>query len=154
MTVTPPETDPNGSILTTVKQALGLAADYTAFDNELIMHINSVLADLNQLGFGPDGGFEIEDATKNWSDFLVVDFTAETLAPEPRYNAVKSYMYLRVRMLFDPPTVGYQIDAMQKLLDRAEWRINIAREDIVHPAPPPAPPPDCWDPYGEEPYVT
>lgn len=115
------------SILTTTKAALGLEESYVEFDPEITMHINSVLGDFNQLGLGPDDGFAITGATQTWEDFL---------GTEPRYDAAKSLMYLQVKMLFDPPTVGYVITAMEKMIEKAEWRVNIAREEIVHPAPP------------------
>jgi hypothetical protein len=154
MTETPPEPVPN-SILGTTKKALGLAEDYTPFDPELIMHINSVLADLNQLGIGPGLGFMIEDGTATWDQFLgptvppatVVDPPVPPVA-DPRFNSVKSYMFLKVRMLFDPPGVGYVLTAMEKLIEQAEWRINVAREDIVNPAPPKVVP-IPYDPFAE-----
>ena len=111
------------SILTTVKRTLGLEEDYTVFDQEVILHINSVFGTLHQLGVGPVNGFEIEDADAIWSDFLNDDLT---LSP------VKSYMYLRVRMLFDPPTLGYIITAMQEQIQELEWRINVVREDVMN----------------------
>jgi hypothetical protein len=122
-----------GSILTDTKTALGLAEDYTAFDAEITMHINSVFADLNQLGIGADEGFEMANAQDTWD---------ELIGTEKRYNSVKSYVYLRVRMLFDPPSTGYVLTSMEKLIKEHEWRINIAREEIVHPPPPPVLVPD------------
>jgi hypothetical protein len=86
------------SILDSTKKILNLASDYTVFDQDIILHINSVFSTLNQLGVGPVAGFMIEDNTPVWSDFLEGDL---------RLNNVKTYMYLRVRMLFDPPTLGY-----------------------------------------------
>ena len=150
MTVTPTEPVPN-SILDTTKKALGLDADYTPFDPEIIMHINSVLADLNQLGLGPSAGFMIEDRAATWDQFL-----APTLPPvdppvaagDPRFNNVKSYAFLKVKMLFDPPNTGYVLTAMEKLIEQAEWRINVAREDIVNP-PPPKVLPVPYDPFAD-----
>ena len=84
------------SILTSVKKMLGPEEDYEHFDPDLIIHINSVLATLNQLGVGPDEGFSIEDKNAKWSDFI----TDERLL-----NLVPTYVYLKVRLLFDPPTV-------------------------------------------------
>lgn len=115
------------SILNDTKKSLGLADDYEAFDQEIIMHINSVFGDLNQLGLGPNEGYEIADATNEWNEFIL---------DEPRYNSVKSYMHLRVKMLFDPPTLGYLITAIEKVIEKMEWRLNVAREDIVYPVPP------------------
>lgn len=122
------------SILTTTKRTLGLAEDYVVFDPEIIMHINSVLGDLNQLGIGPELGFEITGPDEEWADFL--GDVPDTTNPELRYNPVKSYMYLRVRMLWDPPSVGYVLTSWEKQIEKAEWRINVMREDIVHPTPP------------------
>lgn len=113
-------------ILTVTKKALGLAEDYAPFDPEILMHINSVLADLNQLGIGPEKGFAIVNAEDTWD---------EVIGEELRYNGVQSYMYLRVKMLFDPPSVGYVLTAMEKLIEKAEFRLNTAREDIVYPMP-------------------
>lgn len=113
------------SILTTTKRTLGLTEDYTAFDQELIVHINSVLGTLNQLGIGPEAGFVIDDKSATWDEFLGSDI---------RYNSAKSYMYVRMRLLFDPPSIGYVITAMEKQKDELEWRLNVMREEIVHPA--------------------
>lgn len=121
------------SILDTTKKMLGLAEDYDVFDQEIIMHINSVLGTLNQLGIGPDAGFSITDNTATWDDFLGSD---------ARFNPAKSYMYLRVRMLWDPPSIGYVLTAMDKQKEELEWRLNILRENIVHPAPDPVLPSD------------
>lgn len=133
MTVTPPEPIP-GSILQDTKASLGLAVDYTPFDAELIMHINSVLAILNQLGVGPAGGMSIDGDTQTWDDFLIrVD---ESVA-DPRLNDVKSYVSMRVKMIFDPPNLGYVITSWEKVLEELTWRIMVANDDAVHPLPPP-----------------
>lgn len=116
------------SILDSTKKVLGLETDYDVFDVDVIMHVNSVLSTLNQLGIGPDEGFAIEDATPTWSDFL------EDVKP---LNNVKSYVYLRVRMLFDPPTTSFLQESMQKQIQEFEWRISTYRESqIVLPARP------------------
>lgn len=119
----------NDSILTSTKKALNLAADYTAFDPDVIMHINSAFSTLHQLGVGPDAGFMIEDASPTWVAFLGVD---------QRLNHVKTYVFLRVRMLFDPPTTGYHVEAMKEQIKELEWRLNAQREDTqwVDPLPP------------------
>lgn len=111
------------SILNDTKKILGIDAEYTAFDTDIIMHINNVFSTLNQLGIGPEFGFEILDATAEWEDFLGVD-------PDPRLNSVKTYIYLKVRMIFDPPTTSYLITAMEKQIQELEWRINQFRESI------------------------
>jgi hypothetical protein len=116
------------SILDSTKKALNLASDYTAFDQDIILHINSVFSTLNQLGIGPAAGFMISDKVPVWADFLEGDL---------RLNNVKTYMYLRVRLLFDPPTLGYVIDAMKDQIKELEWRINVHHESIawVDPTP-------------------
>jgi len=119
----------DNSILTSTKKALGLDEEYTAFDPDIIMHINSVLSTLNQLGIGPDLGFMIEDKEALWDTFLGSD---------PRLNNIKSYVYLRVRMLFDPPQTGFHTTAMQDQIKELEWRINVQREAEHWVAPVPA----------------
>jgi hypothetical protein len=116
------------SILNTTKKALGLGEGYDPFDVELIMHINSVLSDLNQLGIGPVEGFAITDETQTWEDFCGND---------KRYSACQSYMYVRMKLLWDVSSMsGPVIAAMEKQKQEMEWRINIHREGIVHPLPP------------------
>lgn len=116
-----------GSILNETKQQLGLATDAAGFDPELIIHINSVLADLSQLGIGPDEGFSIEGPTEEWDAFL---------KHENLLSAAKALVFLRVKMLFDPPQLGYLITAYEKMIEKSEWRLNVAIEEIKHPAVP------------------
>ena len=111
------------SILNSVKKILGIASDYDAFDTDIIIHINSVFSTLNQLGLGPDEGFMIEDDSASWEDFLLDDM---------RLNAVKTYVYLRVRVLFDPPTTGFTLTAIQEQIKELEWRLNVVREGRGH----------------------
>lgn len=117
------------SILTSTKKVLNLASDYDAFDIDVIMHINSVFSTLHQLGVGPAGGFMIEDDAATWETFLGND---------PRLNHIKTYVYLRVRLLFDPPNTGFHTKAMEEQIKELEWRINAQREDTqwVPPLPP------------------
>lgn len=103
------------SILTSIKKLLGIAEDYDEFDADIIMHINSVLATLHQLGVGPEEGFEITDATATWNDFI----TGKNLI-----NFVKMYVYYKVRLAFDPPTSGTHIEAMKNLMTEQEFRIR------------------------------
>lgn len=107
------------SILDTTKRACDVAEDDTAFDNTILLHINSVFSKLTQLGIGPAEGFDISDRSTTWAMYLMND---------RRYNLVKTYMYLNVRMLFDPPTTSYHITAMQENLKEYEWRISVLRE--------------------------
>jgi hypothetical protein len=109
------------SILDNTKKVLGMEADYTAFDVDVIMHINSVLSTLNQLGIGPLDGFAIEDTTQTWADFL------DDVKP---LNNVKSYVYLRTRMLFDPPTTSFLLESMKQQIDELGWRISTYRESL------------------------
>ena len=106
------------SILTSIKKLLGIAEDYTQFDTDIIMHINSVLMILHQVGVGPDDGLMIEDKTYLWEDFL---------EDPTQYQMVKSYVYMKVRLLFDPPTGG-ALESMKQLISEFEWRLNIEAE--------------------------
>lgn len=117
------------SILDSTKKILGFVADNTAFDADVIMHINTVFSDLEQLGIGPAEGFAIEDATPTWEDYLGTDL---------RLNNIKSYTYLRVRMLVDPPATSYLLNAMKDQIRELEWRINVRREDTSWVDPTPA----------------
>jgi hypothetical protein len=107
-------------VLKSVKKVLGLADDYDVFDPDIIMHINSVLSTLNQLGIGPPQGFAIEGDADTWDSFLEGD---------PRLNNVKTYVCLRVRMIFDPPDRSFIVTAYQDQIKELEWRINAQRED-------------------------
>lgn len=116
------------SILTSTKKILGLAADYTAFDLDIITHINAVFSTLAQLGIGPAEGFMIEDAEAEWEDFI---------DDGSQLSSVKSYMFLKVRQLFDPPTTSYLITAVEKQIQEFEWRLSSRREETewVDPDP-------------------
>lgn len=113
------------SILNSIKKVVGLAEDDTSFDLDILMHTNAVLATLTQLGVGPEEGFEIEDATSVWEDLL----------PDKRYNFVKSYVYLRVRMLFDPPQTSFLKDGFEEQMNEYVVRISILREGDEWTAP-------------------
>ena len=109
----------NDSILLTIKKMLGLDDEYTPFDTDVIIHINSALMTLNQLGIGPKGGFEISDASSTWSDFLTNSVNL---------GSVKNYVYLSVKMLLDPPTNSFVLDAMKRQVEELGWRLNIQAE--------------------------
>lgn len=117
------------NILENIKKAVNLPSDYEAFDQDVMMHINSVFSTLHQLGVGPPSGFMIQDGGETWADFLGND---------PRLNNIKTYIYLRVRLLFDPPTTGFHVSAMSQQIAELEWRINAHREDTqwTDPTPP------------------
>lgn len=104
------------SILTSVKKMLGIDEAYTHFDADLIMHINTVFSILNQLGVGPSEGYMIDDANDIWSDFLPEGYKLEM---------VKSYVYLKVRLLFDPPTSSSVMEAVNRQISELEFRINV-----------------------------
>lgn len=110
------------SILTDVKKALGIAPDDPSFDLDVIMHINSVMMILNELGIGPADGFSIEDDTATWSDFLPTTGT--------QLMAVKSYITLRVRILFDPPSNSFVQTAIEKQIDELTWRLTNHAEAV------------------------
>lgn len=105
------------SILDSVKKDLGIMPDYTHFDPDIIMDINTALSILTQLGVGPVSGFSISDNTAEWDDFIPDD---------PRLEMVKSYVSKKTKQLFDPPNTGPLSDAFNKVLDELVWRINVA----------------------------
>ena len=119
------EDDISNSILLSVKKMLGIPPEYDQFDPEIIIHINSVFSILTQLGVGSDEGFSIKDSTALWSDYI----------PEGKaVEDIKTYMYLKVRLIFDPPQSSAAIDAMKQLASEFEWRINVGVdvEEVNH----------------------
>lgn len=104
------------SILTSIKKMLGIAEEYEHFDMDLIIHINSALSILTQLGVGPSRGFSIQDKYATWEDFIPAGANLES---------VKSYVYLKVRLLFDPPANSSVIESTNRLLSELEFRINV-----------------------------
>lgn len=103
------------SILTSVKKMLGIAEDYEHFDADIIMHINSAFTVLSQLGVGPVDGFSIQDKTTTWDEYI---------PNQKNLNSVKSYLFLKVRLLFDPPTSSSVMDCMNRSISEYEWRLN------------------------------
>lgn len=104
------------SILISVKQMLEISEDEEGFDPEIIAYINSVFSDLNQIGVGPSDGFQIQDDRETWNDFT---------QNNPKISQVKTYTYLKVKLIFDPPTNSSTIDAINKLISELEWRLNV-----------------------------
>lgn len=104
------------SILTSIKKLLGIDDEYTQFDSDLIMHINTVFLNLTQLGVGPSEGFMIEDDAAIWEDFI---------GDSTQLQAVKTYVYLKVKLLFDPPLSSSVIDSMNRMISELEWRLNV-----------------------------
>ena len=108
------------SILDSIKESLGIVPEYTHFDATLIIHINSVFMILNQIGVGPEKGFTIHDATAIWEDFLPEDNT--------NYEAVKTYIGAKVKLMFDPPTGSVHMECLKQLISELEWRLNLEHE--------------------------
>ena len=109
------------SILRTIKKMLGGGTETsTHFDTEIITHINSALMILTQLGVGPKDGFAIKDDSAIWSDFL---------KSERNFEAAKTYVYLRVRLLFDPPTTSAVIDAMNQTISELDFRLQVQSDE-------------------------
>lgn len=108
------------SILDSVKKTLGIELTDTTFDADLIMHINSVFATLHQLGVGPEDPFEIDGNSIEW-DAFIEERTA--------LNSVKSLMYIKVKLLFDPPATATMFNALESKEKEYEWRLMVAMEE-------------------------
>lgn len=108
------------SILTSTKKLLGIVETDTHFDEDIIMHINTAMVSLNQIGVGPTTGFSIEDDTEVWDDLL--EDRSDDL------QSVKSYIYLKVRLLFDPPANSFIVESMNRQIAEIEWRLNVQVE--------------------------
>jgi len=120
----------SASILTSTKKTLGIAPDNTDFDTDILMHINAQLASLNQIGIGPDAGLMIEDDSITWADFM---------GDDPRLNLAQQYVFLRVRVVFDPPTSSWHaINSINSMIDELYWRLSIKREGESWTDPTPA----------------
>lgn len=107
------------SILMSIKKLLGIDEEYVVFDPDIIMHINSVFMILTQMGVGPEEGFVIEGEDSTWFDFTDNNLMIES---------VKSYVYLKVRLLFDPPSNSSLIESMNRQISEFEWRLNVASD--------------------------
>ena len=103
------------SILDSIKKLLGIQPEYRAFDEDLIIHINTVFAILNQIGIGPQEGFFIVDETTNWDEYM----------SDINQASVRTYVYLKVRLLFDPPGSGILVDSINRMLSELEWRLYL-----------------------------
>lgn len=109
----------DSSILNSIKTKLGIEPDYDVFDSDIIDYINSTFDSLKRLGVGPEEGFYVIDATDVWDDYKC----------QVGIGSVKAYMYCKVRMLFDPPTNGTLIDAINKQIAEFEWTLNVEAEN-------------------------
>ena len=106
----------NDSILTSIKKLMGLTEEYDAFDQDILILINSVLFELEQIGVKGKEGFVLSDKTAVWSDYSDDDRLL---------NALKPYIYMKTKLTFDPPTSSGALDSMNRIIDRFEWRINL-----------------------------
>lgn len=111
--------DEDLSILNSVKKNIGIAEDYTQFDPNIIIHINSIFMILSQLGIGPKNGFRINDSDAVWTDYI---------SDESNLAAVKTYMYLKVKLLFDPPLSTAVMECYKHQITELEWRLNVQAE--------------------------
>lgn len=111
------------SILTSIKKLLGIAEEYEHFDADIIMHINSVFTILTQLGVGPSNGFSIKDKTVTWDEFVEGE----------EYESIKTYMYAKVKLAFDPPLSSTLIDVLNRMISEYEWRLNLTAEQSAQP---------------------
>lgn len=109
------------SILLSVKKMIGIPNDYDVFDTDIIIHINTVFDSLNQMGVGPEEGFSISDSSTEWSEFLTFGKNSEM---------VKTYMYLKVRMFFDPPSNGTLSNVLSEQIKEYEWRLLIFADQL------------------------
>jgi hypothetical protein len=127
------------SILKSTKKILGLEPDDTSFDLDIVTHINSAFSILNDLGVGPVTGFAIEDESAEWESYLSDD--------PIKLSKIKTLVYLRTRLLFDPPTQGYLLDVTKEQIREVEWRLSTNREatEWVDPEPPGRVDPDTDD---------
>lgn len=107
------------SILTSIKKLLGIAEEYDHFDADLIIHINSVFVILNQLGVGPSTGFRIEDDSTTWDEYI---------SDEDNLDEVKSFIHLKVKLLFDPPQSSIVMESMNRMINEFEFRLNVTAE--------------------------
>ena len=112
------------SILTSIKKLLGIEEEYEQFDPDIIMHINTVFRLLKRMGVGPTKGFSIQDDTAVWTDF-VDDNTDESL------DDVKTYIYLKVKMIFDPPTNSAHMEAMKENIKELEWTLHFGADAMA-----------------------
>lgn len=121
------------SILRSTKKILGLDADYTPFDLDIITFINSAFSVMAQLGVGPSDGFMIEDDEPKWTDITYVDpVLLESLPlPTKQLNMVKTYVYLRARRQFDPASTRFVIDAVNQQIEEHEWRLKEFMDELI-----------------------
>lgn len=106
------------SILSSVKKLLGIVPEYTVFDDQILLYINAAFSTLHQLGIGSEEGYEIVDDKSTWDD----------LVTEPRFNSIKPYIGMKVKVMFDPPSSSFVLEALNKQIAEFEWRIIEEKE--------------------------
>lgn len=123
------------SILDSTKKILGLGPEYTPFDLDIITHINSVFSILNQMGIGNPNGFFIDGDQETWYDYAGVTIDPQTgviwdnaFISENMLSMIRTYVFLKVRLLFDPPNTSFLIEAMNNQISEYEWRLSTFRE--------------------------
>lgn len=109
------------SILTSIKKLLGIAEEYEHFDEDLVLQINAVFMTLKQLGIGPSEGFEIQNDSTTWNQYIDVEKEPDKLT---LLSAVKTYIHLKVKMVFDPPLNGSVAESIKQRISELEWRLN------------------------------
>lgn len=110
------------SILDTIKKMVGIDPTYNIFDTDIIVHINANFSTLHQLGVGPTTPFFITDNTAVWDDFIEDKVGIES---------VKSYIYAKTKLAFDPPATSFAIDALKQIATEFEWRLNVKSEEVI-----------------------
>ena len=110
------------SILTSIKNDIGVMPEYTIYDGPIITHINTALFALTQIGVGPEDGFVITDDQSKWSDFL---------GDSKQFEPAKSYVYAKTKLAFDPPSSAVHIEALNKLAEESLGRLSILVETEV-----------------------
>lgn len=111
------------SILNSIKKLLGPSAECSDFDQDIITYINGVFMDLQEIGVGPEEGFSIRDETSKWNEFVQDDLLL---------NSIKPYIYLKVKLIFDPPTSSTVVTSFENMINRFEWRINHRAEKLIN----------------------
>lgn len=108
------------SILQTIKKLLGVSEEYTQFDTDIIMYINTTFMILRQMGVGPATGYSIMDEYALWTDFMSDE--------DPNFETVKSYIAMKVRLMFDPPTGSIHMECLKSMINELEWRLRVESE--------------------------
>lgn len=110
------------SILDTIKQLLGISSDQTHFDTDIIVHINRAISRLRRLGVGPAKGYRITDRHGTWNDII---------QDSEKLEDVKTFVYLKVKLIFDPPLSSAAVTAMKEEVKELEWELNVTAESTL-----------------------